>query len=157
MTTIPVLLDRYASPAEVEDVRAVFQRAGARAMVRPVWEKPPQTGNGPFWIVLILLGVSFKAFADGFFGKLGENAADALREFVEELRRTRDQSTRADNGWIQFDDPDDTKVMLGADLPQEAYEALLQLDWSEHTGGMLMWDDTAHEWYDPNRRYSDDH
>jgi hypothetical protein len=153
--TIPVLLDRYATPQEVDEVRTVFERAGARAMVKPVWEKPPQTGNGAFWMVLVLLGFSFKSFADGFFGRLGEDAADALRQLVEELQRARRQSRHANDGWVEFDDPEDTKVMLRSGLPDHAYQALLDLDWSEHRGQMLMWDEEAREWYDPNRRYGE--
>jgi hypothetical protein len=156
MQAIPVLLDRYATPEEIEEVRAVFERAGARAMVKPVWERPPRTGNGAFWIVLVLLGVAFKSFADGFFGKLGGDAADALREFVGELREARRRSSRAPDGWVEFDDPDDTKVMFASGLPDEAYRALLELDWPEHRGGMLMWDEESREWYDPNRRYRGD-
>ncbi|MDQ3933797.1 MAG: hypothetical protein M3340_04110 [Actinomycetota bacterium] len=153
-TPIPILLDRHATQAEVEEVAAVFKRAGFRPKVRPVWEKKPQTGNGPFWVVLVLLGISFKAFADGFFGRYGENAADALREFVRELREARRLSTHADDGWIMVDDGDDTEVMLAGDLPEEAYHALFDLDWPSYTGGMLIWDEDTREWYDPNRRYA---
>jgi hypothetical protein len=151
MPTIPVLLDRYATPDEVERVRSVFERAGATAQVRAVWEKPPQTGNGVFWIVLVLVGVSFKSFADGFFGKLGEDAALTFRAFVDELRDARRDSTLADDGWVEFDDIDDTKVMIAGGLPDEAYRALLDLDWSSVRGGMLMWSHESGQWFDPNR------
>ena len=75
-----MLLDRYATSDEVAKVRAVFERTGHSAMVRAVSERP-QTGNGAFWMTLVLLGVAFKGFADGFFGKLGEDAAVALRGY----------------------------------------------------------------------------
>jgi hypothetical protein len=151
MEPIPVLLDRYATPDEVAEVRAVFERAGGSAMVRAVWEKPPQTGNGAFWMTLVLLGVSFKAFADGFFGKLGEDAAVALRDFVEDLREARMDSTHADDGWVEFDDVDETNVMLSSGVPEEAYQALLEIDWSHARGGMIMWDGASRRWFDPNR------
>lgn len=151
MDPIPVLLDRHATSDEVAEVRAVFERTGHSAMVRAVWEKPPQTGNGAFWMTLVLLGVSFKGFADGFFGKLGEDAAVALRDFVEELRKARRGSTHANEGWVAFDDPDDTNVMLSSGLPDEAYRALLDVDWSDARGGTIMWDDATGRWFDPNR------
>lgn len=153
MTALPVLLDRDASDAEVEAVRIAVGRRGATPIVRAVWEKPPQTGNGPFWMVLILLGVGFKSFADGFLGKLGEDTADALRDLVDDLRTARRGSTRAPEGWVEFDDVDGTNVMFASGLPDAAYRALLDLDWDEVRGGMLIWDDEAAEWYDPNRRY----
>jgi hypothetical protein len=152
VSVIPVLLDRYATDEEVTKVRAVFERAGREAMVRPVWEKKPHTGNGAFWTVLVLLGVSFKSFADGFFGKFGEDAAVAFREFVDELRQARRTSTLADDGWFEFDDVEESNVMLASGLPDEAYRALLNLDWETARGGMLMWDSHEREWFDPNRQ-----
>ena len=53
----------------------------------------------------MLLGVPVKAFFDGFFGKLGEDAAVALRGLVEELHEARRDSIQADAGWVEFDDP----------------------------------------------------
>jgi hypothetical protein len=150
MDPIPVLLDRYATPNEIANVRAVFARTGREAMVRAVWEKPPQTGNGAFWMTLVLLAVPFKAFADGFFGKAGEDTWMALRKLVEELREARRGSTLADEGWVEFDDPDDTQVMLASGIPDEAYEALLELDWSAVRGGTIMWDEERGRWFDLN-------
>jgi hypothetical protein len=102
-------------------------------------------------MTLVLLGVSFEAFVDGFFGKLGEDTAVALREFVDELPEARRSSTQADDGWVEFDDPDDTGVMLTSSVPIEAYRALLELDWSDARGGMIMWDEESGRWFDPNR------
>lgn len=116
MRPLPVLLDRYATADEITKVQAVFDDLGRPAMVRAVWEKSPQTGNGAFWMTLVLLGVPFKAFADGFFGELGHDAAIALREFVRKLRAARRNSTLANDGWVEFDDPDHTNVMLGGNL-----------------------------------------
>jgi hypothetical protein len=151
MEPIPVLLDRFATEEEVAGVGAVFEHAGRNAMVRAVWEKPPQTGNGAFWMTLVLVGLPFKAFADGFFGKLGEDAADALRQFVDEVREARRSSTLADDGWVEFDDVEGTHVMLSGGIPAEAYRALLALDWDEVRGGTIMWDADAGRWFDPNR------
>jgi hypothetical protein len=152
MDAIPVLLDRYASPEEVGDVRAVFERRGATAMVKPLCEslrRPARPildrARPPRHLLQSLRGRILR--------KLGEDAADALREYAGELRRAREQSTLADDGWVEFDDPEDTKVMLAAGAPDEAYRALLELDWSEHRGGNAHVDDATREWYDPNRCY----
>lgn len=134
---IPVLLDRYATVGECDAVRAVIDRAGGHAMVRAVWEKEPQTGNGAFWMTLFLLGVPFAKFCDGFFTKLGENAADTLRDFVRELREARRASTHASVGWVEFDDVEDTKIMIPSDIPDDAFNALLEIDWSRVQGGTL--------------------
>jgi hypothetical protein len=146
-----VLLDVAASSEEVQAVERVLRSAGIDAEVRAEWQKPPRVGNGVFWIILIVLSVALKDFLGGFSGAAGADAWKALKRLVGELRATRVPS-EAPDGWVRMDDPEGTNLMLG-DLPDEAYRALLELDWSQHRGGMLMWDDEAGEWFDPNRRY----
>lgn len=114
-------------------------------------EKPPQTGNGAFWMTLVLLGVSFNSFAEGFFGELGKDAALALRDFVDELRAARSDSTLASDGWVEFDDPDETKVMIASGIPADAYRALMDLDWANARGGTIMRDEASKRWFDPTR------
>ena len=45
-----------------------------------------------------------------------------------------------------------TNLMLAGGLSDDAYRALLDLDWESVRGGMLMWHPDAREWFDPNRR-----
>jgi hypothetical protein len=147
-----VLLDVDASREEVQTVEHVLRSAGFDADVRPGWEKPPRVGNGAFWMILFVLSAPVQAFLAGFFGAAGADAWKDVKRFVAELRAARAPS-RAPDGWVEFDDPEGTKLMV-ADLPDEAYRALLELDWDDHRGGMLMWDDDTSKWFDPNRRYA---
>jgi len=41
--------------------------------------------------------------------------------------------------------------MLASGIPEEAYQALFDLDWSRARGGMIMWDGASGRWFDPSR------
>jgi hypothetical protein len=106
-------------------------------------------------MVLILLGVPATAFLHGFGKTLGERTADAawkeLKSFVGRIREARKPSSIASNGWVELDDPEGTRILIGDEV-DEAYRCLLELDLDTRRGWMLLWDDEAQEWYDPNRR-----
>jgi hypothetical protein len=150
-----VFVDAVASPEEIEAVRRAFRDVGIDVDVVAEWEKPPGVGNGAFWMVLVVLGISASAFLKGFGQTLGERAGEeawtALRSFVRRVRKAREGSAIAASGWVELDDPDGTRIMIG-DEADEAYRQLLELDLEARRGWMLLWDDDAREWYDPNRR-----
>ena len=77
------------------------------------------------------------------FRKASQARRIALGDFVEYLRNARRSPTHADDGWVEFDDPDETNVMLSRGLPDEAYRALLDANRSDACGGMIMSD--AHQ------------
>jgi hypothetical protein len=43
-------------------------------------------------------------------------------------------------------------VILSSTLPDEAIEALGELDWTEKRGDYLVWSDDRREWRDPTKR-----
>jgi hypothetical protein len=150
-----VRLDAAATAEEVEAVEAALRDEGLEAPVRADWTKPPQTGNGVFTMVLIVLGVSFYKFLSAYATTLGEEAGKATAERVRNLARrlhgARGESPASKVGWVEFDDPEGTKLMLSPDVPDEAYRQLEQLDWEKFRGGMVMWDPERGRWFDPNR------
>ena len=76
----------------------------------------------------------------------GRSAAEAIRAWWQELRAARRPSEdAAPNGGVDLRDPAGTIVHIG-DHPLEAYERLLEIDWSRHEGRMLMWDDEYAAW-----------
>jgi hypothetical protein len=54
-------------------------------------------------------------------------------------------------GW-SWTIPEGTRLML-ADLPDEAYRVLLELDWTDHRGGCSCGTTMRASGSDPNRRY----
>jgi hypothetical protein len=151
-----VLIDAAASAEEAELIRGALRESGFEADVSSEWEKPAGVGNGAFWMVLVVLAVPATAFLSGFGKTIGERAGEAawegLKSFVGRLRQARASSTIASVGWVELDDPDGTRIMIGEEA-DEAYQQLLELDLDARRGWMLLWDDDAKEWYDPNRRY----
>jgi hypothetical protein len=150
---LSIKLDVAATPEEVRAVEAAARAEGFEAEVAASWEKPPQTGNGAFWMVEILVGSSLSAFFGGIAAAAGADAWKKIKSFAEQLREARAPSKVADSGNIVLRDSRGRQLMLWKAFPDEAYEALFQIDWDDHASGLLVWDDRASEWYDPNRPY----
>lgn len=89
------------------------------------------------WIIkLILDGTAWDAAK--FVGKLG---AKGLQRLVKKSRKRAGRG--AENGAVQIQDHRNTVIILGADLPKAAYEALLEVAFGEHAGRTLSWTDGA--------------
>jgi len=151
-----VLLDREASVQEVTAVTQVLHSRGFEPNIRAEWQKDPRSGNGAFWIVLITIALPvrdfLKSFTETLGKKAGESSWESLKSLIDDLRAARRESTVAADGWIELDDPEGTKLMVAA-IPNEAYQRLLEIDWSHVRGGTLMWHDQDKEWFDPSRKY----
>lgn len=149
-----MVLDEAASEEEVDAVQAVLRDAGIAMEVTAQWRKPPQTGNGAFWMVLITVGMPVGAFLKQFLETIAEKAAEswweALQAWLQDLRSARRLSTIATEGWVEIDGSDGCGLMIH-DVPSEAYEELARLDWSQVGPGIIMWDDEAREWRFPPR------
>jgi hypothetical protein len=152
MDEVTVHLDDAASSAEIDHVREVVRSSGLTAEVLPDWQKPPETGNGGFWMVAITIGgLPIAAFVTGFAQKAGQEAYNAFRSFVKRLHDAR-RSSPFPSGWVEIKDSEGTTLMVG-DLAADAFDKLPYVDWVANKGGHLMWDDDAKEWFDPSRRY----
>ena len=146
-------LDEFATHNEVDGVVAVFREYGYDVDVGARWRKPAGVGNGAFWLVLALLGIPvwrfLMSFADAAGKAAGEDAWRTFKGLVEKLRETR-QGAEPPDGWVQFEDPNGTTLML-ADYPDEAYEVLFELEEERFEDRRLvMWDEDRRRWYDPN-------
>ena len=141
-------LDAEATEHEVAAVEEVLAGEGFEPRIEATWRKPPHTGNGPMWMILIPVGVPLAYFLRGYATRLGEKAAEEtaewLRSFVKRLRAAREPSPAAD-GWITFRGTDGTQLDL-ANIPDEAFNALYELDLPELIGAHLMWDHERRQW-----------
>jgi hypothetical protein len=136
-----VQVDVYATDQEIVAVTDALHRFGIDVEVRPAWRKDPesQSGNGAFWMTVLVLGVPAGAFLKGFFTKAGESAWDALVTLVRDLRAARRTSRLAEDGWIELLGFDETSVWLTADVPADAYLLLEDVDWEACRGKALRW------------------
>lgn len=142
-----VQLDKEAGADELKAVEAAFRRYGFDAEVEATWHRRPQTGNGPSWVIAAALGATFAQFFGGFFSAAGADAWMKLRDWVSDLYAARQQSIHGPEGGLQLTDADGTEIVVWR-LPDEAFRRLLEIDWSEHLGGLLWWDEERREWTD---------
>jgi hypothetical protein len=131
-----VAMDEEASVAEVEAVEAVLRKAGFSEPVSPSVGRR-SLGDLPF---VIYVSAPVMAFLSAFMGAAGKDAYDSLKHFVRDVRAAR----RDRPGSIVIEDresrEDSTVLVLSADLPDEAFEALADLDFEALKGAYLVWD-----------------
>lgn len=104
---------------------------------------------------LVVVSVPITLIASKFFGGAAEAAgADTwaafrdggwkgLERFVREIGRAHGSER---TGSVRIEEPDGPRVTLASHLPEEAFEALGELDWSEMTGGWLGWGEASEGW-----------
>jgi hypothetical protein len=164
--TVVVRLDETARPEEVEGVAAAFREAGVDATVEATWEfpgrqavqekaaglrRPSPEGNGiAYWIVETAVPYVLEGM---FQGVLGVGGWVLVKGLVDRLRDTRRGAERGKEGIVSFTDPDGTTVqfLVGEEprtepLPDDAYRALFDIDWSKHKGDVLVWDWRRERW-----------
>lgn len=146
-----VKLDPSASSDEVEAVRAVLRSSGiSDAEVRAL----PATrgvGNGSTWMTWILASAPLNVFLTTLGKRIAEQLAEegtgpAIRDFFARLRASRQDNPHPE-GLISIIDPDSLVVLI-QDWPIEAYERLLEIDWSRQKPATYKWDPELSEWVD---------
>jgi hypothetical protein len=145
---ISVSINDFASPEELEAVEDAFRSAGIDAEVKANYMM--KSADAVPWIVSITLASAAGAFFQGFFGKLGGDAAAKLQGWVRDLRKAL-ESSPAKPGSIVIRGESRTTIVIG-DPPEQAYESLLELDWEKVEGSYLLWDDDVGEWQDKMSR-----
>jgi hypothetical protein len=105
-------------------------------------EERSVTGGGVVgWIVTVTLASPVAAFFTAFGSEAGKDAYAAFRSW---FRRQRYGS--ADSVEVIVKGTDDHEVVLDLDLPEEALDALRELEWSQMTTGTMVWDRRARCW-----------
>jgi hypothetical protein len=134
-----VVIEAGAPAGEAEAVASVFERAGLDVEVEAEIESRG-AGVAP-WIVRVAL----KDTIEGFFMALG---AAGFKYFVLDLFRTRG----GDDGSVDIGGPEHTRLVLPTSLPEDALDALADVDWKDLEGGWLVWKADQQEWVDHMRR-----
>lgn len=142
-------MDKQADAAEVAAVADLFKEAGFTGSVRAEIEHR-SAGEIPF---VIYVSVPVTAFLSAFAGAAGKDAYDSLKDFLRRIREAR----RNRSGSVVIRNPDGTRdstvLVLSADLPDEAFEALSDLDLEANKGAYLVWDEEGDKrWHDPTAR-----
>jgi hypothetical protein len=137
-----LLVTADVPPDEEQAIVEAFGALGVAASARVV---PTRRGVADLqWLVLAALPLH--AFLSTVGSTLAEQAADGLRRLVGQLRRRRQESASTPAVLVLQDATTRLQVVLEADLPADAYQALLSLDLSTFSKGPLHYDRHSGQW-----------
>jgi hypothetical protein len=158
MEALKVQMWDVASATEVQAVEKAFRDFGIETEVKA--DRPYEdfiAGAPPAWLILIAL--PFKDFITGFFAAAGEDAWEQLKLLVDRLLATRTfrddaELDERDFSYVEFEYLPDEEWqkelnvhLVGSILTDDAYKALLELDFDWLPPGMLSWDGEEGAWY----------
>lgn len=143
-----VYTDASAPPAEVTAVEDAFARAGFPVKVQPGIEYKSGAELIP-WIVQVTLATPIAVFLSTLAAEAAKDAYAAVKAWVRDVWNARAASGR---GGIRLTDPDGTNLILTNDVPEEALDAVSDIEWALKKGHYLVWDGERREWRDPTRR-----
>jgi hypothetical protein len=129
-------------PPTVDDLRVELARMGVEAQVE---ERTVVGGALVAWIVTVTLATPVAAFFAAFGAAAGKAAGkDAYAAFRAWLDG---QGSRTyDSALVIVKGSDDREVELELPVPEEALDALRELDWSQMPTGSIVWDRQARCW-----------
>jgi hypothetical protein len=131
-----VSVERDAPADEVVAVERVLRSFGIQAAVETNYGRK-SFGELPFVVYIVM------PIVVGFLGALGADLYKGAKRFVQEITEAR----RGLDGEIFVkDEQSGTMLVLVSGLPEEAYRAFADVDWSELTGGSIVWDAEHGEW-----------
>ena len=137
-----VLIAAGLSDAQQQDIIDAFAAAGIDVHPRMI---PAQRGAGELqWLVLAALPL--QAFLGGIGSAMAESVSNSLKRMVGQICQNRHQGARSSQVLVLQDAETRLQVVLEADLPIEAYDALVSLDLSKYRKGPLHYDQRRHEW-----------
>lgn len=144
MADIRLACDREATADELAAVEEAFRRAGleirAEATVGRKSAGPVQ------WVIYVTLATPVAAFFQSFGSEAGKDAYGVVKRWVKDV-----WAARRGNGSMVLEDSEHSTLVLSTGIPEDALDALRDLDWSENRGAYLVWSERRGEWLDPMR------
>jgi len=140
---LEVLMDESASTEDVLAVEEAFRDAGLAVVVRPAIGRK---GVGDFpWIVMFT--VPLTAFLTAFAAEAGKEAYAGLKNLVRSIWSARTRRTGPPGSCIIVDERTGVWIHLKPDIPNEAYQALAEIDLeSMEPPAVLVYDDNTRRW-----------
>lgn len=133
-------------PPTVHDLSLELARMGVEARVE---ESTVVGGALVGWIVNVTLAIPVAAFFGAFGATAGKAAAeDAYAAFRAWLGAQRDRPY--DSGVVTVKGSDEREVEFNLPVPEDALNALGELDWSRTPTGLMVWDKQARCWRPEN-------
>ncbi|MFI7307677.1 hypothetical protein ACIBM8_31205 [Micromonospora aurantiaca] len=144
-----VQLEDEATLAEIAAIEAILADAGMEAPVRAGMIRH-SAGDLP-WHLLWVTALAYfvKPFAEGAMTRVGERTADAGWEKLADIAKRMRAARTGANGRFEIEDaPSKAQFHITADLPDEAFKALTEIDLSipGNAGNVFVWDHEAGHW-----------
>lgn len=140
---IEVVTDAEASPEELAALNEAFRRFGFNVEADPAVHA---RSIDPFpWVVYITLGAPIATFFTTLAAEAGKDAYEPLKGWAKDVFAARNNRP----GYASISDPEHSRLSLRSDLPDEALDALKEINWSQMQAGDLHWSDSRREWLDP--------
>jgi hypothetical protein len=139
-----VSIEGGASPEEVAKVQKLFADSGFSVDVDAGL---PLSGGPPtdlVWGIYVFLGVPVAAFFSTLGAEAGKDAYAATKYWIKQIVAAR--KSPDGTGQISLAGRDGSHLRLSSELPDEALDALRDIDWSTLGDGFLTWDDDRGRW-----------
>ena len=140
-----VRVDAAASRRRAKAVRKAFRRAGFEVDVtRDLPLRSAFVGDAG-WLVDVSLAAPVAAFFASFGTEAGKDAYSAVKDWVRVVWSARRGWSRGE-GELVLSDPNGTELELSSSIPDEALDALREIDWDQQSGAYLAWDFDHGKW-----------
>jgi hypothetical protein len=137
-----VLVNEATSTDQEQVVLEWFEELGISAQVRrPLSHRDPGTLG---WLVLAALPV--QAFLTALTGAFAEDVYGGLKKLVQRVSRRGGKAGDPVAPLVLQDSETGLRIVLDADLPDEAYEQLRQLDLGQIGEGPVRYDRASRRW-----------
>jgi hypothetical protein len=146
---VEVQADVGATSQELAAVTEAFKRAGF--VVRPEAVIAARSAGLVPWLLYVTISAPIAAFFTSFASRSGSKAADdvypLIRQWVEDLWAAR-RGAGNGTGSVVLQDSRDSQLVLSSTLPEEALEALRDVDWAAVEGDYPIWSEKKRQWLD---------
>jgi hypothetical protein len=140
--TAEVLVAAEIPPEQAQAIIGAFSAIGVAARARMV---PTRRGAGELqWLLLAVLPL--QAFLSTLGSTLADEASQGLKRLVGRVHRARRETASPRPVLVLQDAATRLQIVLEAELPADAYEALLSLDLSKFHKGPLHYDPHRGAW-----------
>jgi hypothetical protein len=143
MLSEPISIEDTAPPGHKDAVVEAFRESGFEVQV--VADYGRRSAGVLPWIVRITLDETIK----GCFITLGGVGFKVLHDSIKKARKGANSE---DEGTVELYDSESSWMILPASLPDDAIDALSDLDWDRLRGGYLVWNSEDREWYNATPR-----
>jgi hypothetical protein len=137
-----VLVAATVSSDQEQRIAEAFRSFGVVTRTRVV---PPRRGVGELqW--LVLAAVPLQAFVGALASRFAEDAYKGLKRLVSQTLGGHSEAPGPEQVLVLQDPVSRLQVVLEADLPTEAYQQLVSVDFSAVRRGPLHYDRQRHAW-----------